>query len=394
MTELRRIGIIGGGASGLAAAITAGRLLKAAPHFSMWEIDLFERNSECGKKILATGNGRCNISNMYADDYQICEGFFTDLGILFAADSEGRMYPYAKQAKTVRDTLVEAVRGCSVNLITDTQIKEVSRREGVFVLIDANGKTYEYDKLVITTGGKAGIQYGSDGDGYKFARVLGIETTPIKPALVPMTYGENPKYNLKILKGVRASVELALKISGQLVATEKGEIQFTDYGLSGICIFNLSNYLKDAPRKNGKICDTEIIIDLIPDFTEEDIISVLDGNLPAGLRGMVNEKIEKLFLESGISPEADSIKTAKLLKALPVNINGTKGWKEAQVTSGGISTDKVDSVSMESLDVSNLFFAGEVLDYHGLCGGYNLNWAWSTGIKAGLGVINGIEADD
>lgn len=386
-----KIGIIGGGAAGLASAIVAGKVLCAAEEFSDWQIDLIEKNKECGKKILATGNGRCNISNVNAEDYQISEGFFNDLGILLSVEDEGRMYPYSRQAKSVRDILVDGAKGYGVNIITDSQIKEVEERGGVFVLKDIEGRTYQYDKLIITTGGKAGIQYGSEGDGLKFARKFGIDVSPVLPALVPMTYGDNPKFNLKGLKGVRANVELSLRIGMETVATEKGEIQFTDYGLSGICIFNLSRYLKNAPRKNKEIVECMVMIDFVPEFTEKNLNTLFENKLTAGLKGIVNEKVEKLFLESGLDPNTNPSKTAKALKAFAVNINGTKGWKEAQVTSGGVNPLRVDPVSMESLDIENLFFAGEVLDYDGPCGGYNLNWAWNTGVKAGLGVINGIQ---
>lgn len=392
-SENKRIGIIGAGASGLAAAITAGRVLGAAEGFSDWEIDLFEKNNECGKKILATGNGRCNITNTNADDYQISEGFFNDFGILLSLEDEGRMYPYSRQAKSVRDILVSALDSCGVRVITNTQIKSVEERGGIFILNDTSGKSYQYEKLVITTGGKAGIQYGSDGDGFKFARSLGVDVQPILPALSPMTYGHNPSFNLKGLKGVRAEVELTLKFGGESVATEKGEIQFTDYGLSGICIFNLSRHLKNAPRKDKEITDCEVVIDFVPEFSMKDLISIFENKLPAGLKGMVNEKVEKVLIDGGLDPKVNPKKVSTALKSFPVNINGTKGWKEAQVTSGGVDLLRVDLVSMESLDVENLFFAGEVLDYDGPCGGYNLNWAWKTGIKAGLGAIDGIQAN-
>lgn len=395
MTEnqIAKIGIIGGGAAGLAAAIVSGKVLRAAEECSGLQIDLIEKNSECGKKLLATGNGRCNITNTNAEDYQVSESFFNDLGILLSSEDEGRMYPYSKQAKTVRDILVDAARQYGINICTNLQIKSIEERGGIFVLKDSEGCIYEYDKIIITTGGKAGIQYGSEGDGLKFARNFGIDVTPVLPALVAMTYGENSKFNLKALKGVRANVNLTLKIGGESVATEKGEIQFTDYGLSGICIFNLSRHLKNAPRVNNELAECKVKIDFVPELNEKSLVSLFKNRLPAGLKGIVNEKIERVFLDGGLDPNTQAEKTAKALKAFSVNINGTKGWKEAQVTTGGVNPLRVDPVSMESLDVDNLFFAGEILDYDGPCGGYNLNWAWSTGIKAGLGAINGIHID-
>lgn len=399
----KKIGIIGAGPSGLAAAVSAGRLIAGADDLSGWKIDLIEKNEEPGKKLLATGNGKCNITNKNAEDFQVCEDFFKTLGIIFAEEDDGRMYPYSKQAKSVRDTLAAAVRIYGVNIMTGTVIEKIERTKGRdfsgnpdddFAITDSSGKKSFYDKLIITTGGKAGIQYGSAGEGFRFARSLGLEVRPVLPALVAMTYGKDQPFDLKKLKGVRAEADLTLIIDGKEAAEESGEIQFTDYGISGICTFDLSRFLKSAPRQDGRIIDCSVVIDLLPGVSEKELVSILKNDPPAGLKGMINEKIENLILGSGLDLSTDHREIIKILKNFTVNIDGTKGWKEAQVTSGGVSLDEVDEITMESKKVKNLYFAGEVLDYDGPCGGYNLTWAWVTGIRAGLSALNGIITDD
>ena len=389
-----KIGIIGAGAAGLAAAVTVGSVLRSSKELNCWQIDLIEKKNEPGKKLLATGNGKCNITNKNADDYGLCEKFFSDLGILFAEENAGRIYPYSKQALTVRDTLLAAVADCKVNIFTDVTIEKITNNDDGFLLIDQNNVQHRYDKLILTTGGKAGIQHGSDGSGLKMARELGIPIQPILPALVPMTYGKNPGLELTRLKGVRSFVNLRLKHRGRVIAEEQGELQFTDYGLSGICIFNLSRYLKKIPRDGNKIQDCTVEIDLAPDYSYDEILYLLSQNLKAGLKGIVNDKIVGMLVAAGMDPVKDAAKTAAAIKALFVNISGTKGWKEAQVTSGGIGLDHVHMATMEANHVKGLYLAGEILDYDGPCGGYNLSWAWKTGIAAGHGVIDGIEADD
>ena len=385
-----KIGIIGAGAAGLAAAVTASCVLLKSEKTSEWQIDLLEKKNEPGKKILATGNGKCNLTNKNAEDFQVCEKFFNDLGILLAEESDGRMYPYSKQARTVRDTLLSAAVSNDVNVFVDVTIEKIEKVEDGFLLIDQNKKRYKYQRLILTTGGKAGMQHGSDGSGLSMVRKLGVLVSPILPALVPMTYGHNPGLDLSGLKGVRTFVNLCLRNKQTVLAKEQGELQFTDYGLSGICIFDLSRYLKGIPKTSNRISNCTVQIDMVPDFSYDELVSLFENNLQAGLKGVVNEKIEKMLLNAGIHPGRDAAKAAGLLKAFSVNIDGTKGWKEAQVTSGGVQLDQINMESMESKNIEGLFLAGEILDYDGPCGGYNLSWAWGSGIKAGLGAVNGI----
>lgn len=391
----KKIGIIGAGAAGLAVATTISQFIHEKELDSKnLQVHVFERNSEVGKKILATGNGKCNITNINAHNFIETRDFFDGLGMLLTNESEGRMYPHSKQAKSVRDTLLASIDTSIIKIMTDTHIKNVVNNHSGFTIYDEKNNPYSYNKLIITTGGKAGMQYGSEGDGLRFARELGIDTVKIMPALVPMIYGKNPGFDLPSLKGVRVEATLTLQISGETVAVEKGELQFTDYGLSGICIFNLSRFLRDAPREDNDITDTKVLIDFAPQFTIDQLNSVLKRGLGASLKGVVNEKVERLIIAAGYDPVKDANIISKLLKSFSVNIKGTKGWKEAQVTSGGIDLEAVNQETMESKDVKNLYFAGEILNYDGPCGGYNLDWAFSTGIKAGKGVLEDTSLDD
>lgn len=371
-----KIGIIGAGASGLAAAV-------AASEDSPFRVFLYEKNAEPGKKILATGNGRCNITNEFDEDYLLCKRFFHDLGILLAEGGEGRMYPHSKRAVSVRDALAGQAAKNGAKLITETNIADIRTDDGGFSVIDSEGSKQYFEKLIIATGGKAGIQYGSSGDGLKFARGLGLDVKPVMPGLVPMTYSGNPSFDVRRLKGVRADVGLKLTMEGYGEVSESGEVQFTDYGLSGICVFNLSRYLRNAQRSDSKIVNAQVIIDFVPTYTEEELTALFRRDLQAGLKGVVNEKVEEVFLKGGLDPKQSPVETAGVLKAFPVRIDGTKGWKEAQVTLGGVGLDQINMNTMESTKVRNLFFAGEVLDYDGPCGGHNLSWAWKTGIRAG-----------
>ncbi len=342
-TKGKNIGIIGGGAAGLAAAVTIGRAsdcggfaYDSVCHLKL-SVDLIEKNSEAGRKLLASGNGRCNISNESADDHKICESFFRKLGLIFTSEDEGRLYPYSKQAKNVRDVLIDTAVANGVNMVTDTDISgielidipqadgdsssgpdvakfdvpqadgnsrsepdvakfdipqsdresspesytskfnvsklnsmnchnDLSDRHQKFLLKTSDGREFIYDKLIIATGGKAGIQYGSSGLGLRFARNMGLAYTPVLPALVPMIYGDNEAYDLRRLKGVRSEVRLALCVDGKEQISESGEIQFTDYGISGICVFNLSRHMRNVRKNDGKMEGCSVIIDFFPDI--------------------------------------------------------------------------------------------------------------------------------
>lgn len=377
----RIIMVIGGGPSGMAAAISAARN-------GAGKVRLIEKNSEPGRKLLATGNGRCNLTNTGCEGAEETLDFFSELGLLTRAEEEGRVYPYSEQASAVRDALVNELEDRKVEILCGMEVKTVEKNGSGFMIITAVGKKFHSDALILAVGGKAGPQYGSTGDGYRFAKAFGHSVVRLMPSLVQMV-SEEPFF--KELKGVRAKGQAQLLRDEKVIGAETGEIQFTEEGLSGICIFNLSRKYVRGDR---------IRIDLFPGYGEgdlEDILSRRAGtlenrNLIQFFNGVLHKKLipvvlEKLSLDkdrkaAGLGPK-EIRETVRFLKGWNISISGTKGWKEAQVTAGGVDLNEVDPETMESRLVPGLYFAGELLDYDGDCGGYNLQWAWSSGLIAG-----------
>lgn len=377
----RTITVIGGGPSGMTAAISAAR-------HGAGKVRLIEKNSEPGRKLLATGNGRCNLTNTGCEKVEETLVFFEELGLLTRVEEEGRVYPYSEQAAAVRDALVNELMERKVEILCGTEVQAAEKKGSGFVITTANGKELRSDVLILAAGGKAGPQYGSTGDGYRFAKAFGHTVVRLLPSLVQMVSEET---FFKELKGVRAKGRAELIREGNVVDAENGEIQFTEEGLSGICIFNLSRkYVR------GDI----IRIDLFPGYGEdrlEDMISKLAGtlrnrNMAQFFSGVIHKRLAPVVLKmlcideeqkaAGLEPE-EIRKMVRLLKGWNISISGTKGWKEAQVTAGGVDLDEVDPETLESRLVPGLYFAGELLNFDGKCGGYNLQWAWSSGLIAG-----------
>lgn len=377
----RSITVIGGGPSGMTAAISAARN-------GAGKVRLIEKNSEPGRKLLATGNGRCNLTNIGCKDAEKTLDFFAELGLLTRTEEEGRVYPYSEQASAVRDALVNELEDLNVEILCGAEVQAAGKTDSGFEIITADGRKFNSDALILAAGGKAGPQYGSTGDGYRFAKAFGHSIVRLMPSLVQMVSDE-PFF--KELKGVRVKGQAQLLRDEKAIGAETGEIQFTEEGLSGICIFNLSRkYVRGDTIK----------IDLFPDYREEDLEDILtrragtleNRNLTRFFNGMLHKKLipvvlDKLNLGSdrkaaGLSPK-EIRETVRLLKGWNITISGTKGWKEAQVTAGGVDLGEVDPDKMESRLVPGLYLVGELLDYDGDCGGYNLQWAWSSGLIAG-----------
>ncbi len=395
--------IIGGGAAGMMAAISASRIIPGE------EIVLVEKNPDLGKKIAATGNGRCNFSNRFcqAQDYggsiEHAEGVFrklspadtvklwSELGILAREEGGGRLYPYSEQARSVIAAMEDELRSKNVNILLSSKVKNVYKKGQVFH-VDLEEANLQGQMLILATGGKAGHKFGSTGDGYGFAKGFGHSLVRPLPGLVQILTEEK---SFKNLKGVRSKGIVSLKKADQLIGMEEGEIQFTGKGLSGICIFNLSRHLGE------KASEFHIEIDLFPGFPLEEVSGLLrdkrvnmkDRTADSFLRGMLKEKLIASYLEmAGINvttmvgqvDEHQLLELAKLLKCRRVAIKGTEGWVEAQVTVGGVNCKEVSADTLESSLVAGLFFAGELLDVDGKCGGWNLQWAWSSGWTAGF----------
>jgi len=374
------ITVIGGGPSGMAAAISAARQGAKA-------VRLIEKNSILGRKLLATGNGRCNLTNTNCPESEATLRFFAELGLLTRAEAEGRVYPYSEQAAAVQEALIHELRNLKVEVLCNIEIQTIEKANPGFQILSGKDRFYS-DAVILTTGGKAGPQYGSTGDGYRFAKALGHNIVRPMPSLVQMV---SDRPFLKELKGVRAKGQVELLRGNEVVDRETGEIQFTEDGLSGICIFNLS--------KEYGLGDI-ISIDLFPDYSEqtlEDIflnrkITLHSRRMSEFFNGMLHKKLIPVFLAelsldlnrkaAGLN-RGDITKMVKILKNWRISITGTKGWKEAQVTAGGVDLSEIDLYTMESVRMPNLYFAGELLNVDEKCGGYNLQWAWSSGIAAG-----------
>ncbi|MCL1896643.1 MAG: aminoacetone oxidase family FAD-binding enzyme [Clostridiales bacterium] len=380
--------IIGGGAAGLAAAVC---YLRRRPHGRLL---IAEANDACGRKLLATGNGRCNISNLSADGYQKTKGFFGGIGVLFRVEDEGRAYPMSGQAASVRDALLCVLGREQAEVRTGARAVRVEKGGGSgegggsdvggsgrnvgFTVWFEDGRAAETERLLIATGGKAGPQYGNQGEGYAIARSLGHSVESIRPALVPLVYTESEKKRLAGLKGVRIRARAELLIDGRRAAASSGELQFTDYGLSGIMVFDISmmmpkSIIEGKPR-------TEVVIDLAPGEEADTLKRIMLENEGLWLEGVVGKKLSDVLVREG---GGDAARIAAIAKNFIVAVGGTKGWKEAQATLGGVRVSEVNEKTGESLICKGLYFAGEVLEPAYICGGFNLDHAWVTGLRAG-----------
>jgi len=385
---VNRIAIIGGGASGMMAAITARE--------NGAEVVVYESNDKIARKILSTGNGRCNFTNRYAtqDKYNgrntafmknainkfwVDEtlDFFERIGVIACEESDGKMYPYSRQASAVLDVLRFEAQRLGIEFRLKTKVQSVSKEGKRFLVLGEY-----YDKVIIATGGKAAPALGSDGLGYELSKSFGHTITKLYPTLVQI------KTDLSDVKGLKG-----IKVQAKVSAGDKsdyGEVLFTDYGISGPPVFRISSFIKDKK---------EISIDFMPDYTEEQVFNILKKRSFRGLSaekmliGIVNRLVGiNLLKYAGISPltkpenelsDDELLSIVSALKSRKLRVVGTKEWDNAQVTAGGVNTDEVNSKTMESRLVKGLYFAGEILDIDGECGGYNLQWAWSSGYVAG-----------
>lgn len=378
-----KIVVIGGGPAGMSAAIFAAQKCRGS------EVILIEKNHFLGRKLLATGNGRCNITNAKCENYKIVLNFFESMGIAFREEGDGRVYPYTEQAATIKEVLENEIKLLGIKTIYGKEvykegikyINSSPEREAHFI-VKGEDIDLKADHLIIATGGKAGPQYGSNGDGYSMARSLGHSLVKPIPSLVQVT---SPEEYFGQLKGVRVKGRVTIE-KDKVLDSQEGEIQFTENGLSGICVFDISRNIRFSEANED--INFKITLDIMTDFTEEEIKNVMlnkankynNNDKEFLFRGLVNKKLEEVLAEEC---NRKKLEPWEILKRWEIPVNGTKGFKEAQVTSGGIPLSEVNLATMESTLVRNLFFAGEILDYDGKCGGYNLQWAFETGIRAG-----------
>lgn len=392
---MKKLAIIGAGASGLCAAIEAA---KVNPDI---QITIFERMQKPAKKILATGNGRCNFTNkdlspehFYGDkfflekilksDYADIKEFFLNLGVL-PYKEDGRVYPRSQQALTIKECLLKTVENKGIIIRTECYINEIQKAKNGFCV-----NNEFFDAVILSGGGKAASVHGSDGSCYNLSQKLGHTLTPLYPALCGLVISDK---DLNLLKGVRAECNARLYSNASLLGSEAGEIQFTDKAISGIPVMNLSHLCEN--RKSLKIK-----LDLCPEFDEKDLLNHIKNNtcnspdieFETVLNGIVNLKLGFAVMNrSDIKSQTKckdlkdfQIKEAiKQLKNFEINIESAKGFDNAQVTKGGVNTNEVSPVTMMSKIEKGLFLCGEILDIHGDCGGYNLHLAFTTGRIAG-----------
>ena len=395
------LGIIGGGASGMAAALAAAE----NPHV---EVILLERQARLGRKLQATGNGRCNLTNLHAlgggyhgeepgfsrdaleafDPEKTLE-WFRSLGLFTVAEPSGRVYPYSDQANSVLDVLRFALEKPNIRVITGFEVSRVKKTAQGFCV--ENGEdSILCDKLIIACGGLAGTKLGGSMSGYRLLGKLGHKVTKLRPTLVQLKTGWG---GVAGLKGVRANCHAEILKDGKLHSQSTGELQFTEYGLSGPVIFEIS---RDVCQEKGS---WECVLDFLPEVPRDALWQELNRRRHTGLpveellTGILHNRLGRVLTKAaGVrgtglvaelsDGELDGV--CKAVKAFSMPLTEPLGMDSAQVTAGGVVTREFDSKTMESKLVPGLYACGEVLDIDGDCGGYNLQWAWSSGRAAGL----------
>ncbi len=394
------IGIIGAGASGMAAA------LAASEHPDV-QVILMERQARVGRKLAATGNGRCNLTNLHANevgyhgeepsfasfalnryDVKNTLNWFRTLGLYTVAEESGRVYPYSDQANSVVDVLRFALEKPNIHLKTSFEVKKV-KRQGDGFRVEAAEDAVLCDKLIVACGGLAGTKLGGSMAGYQILRSFGHKCTKLRPTLVQL---KSSWSGCVSLKGVRANCHVRILRDGELHSESRGELQFTDYGLSGPVIFEVS---RDVCQGSGSWTAK---LDFLPAMDKEILRAELlrrkssNWNAEDLLTGILHNRLGRILTQNaGIKgtwkiadlrdAEIDAVCSA--VKAFEACLTDTMGMDAAQVTAGGILTSEFDPHSMESRLVPGLYACGEVLDIDGDCGGYNLQWAWSSGRLAG-----------
>lgn len=389
MQKIYKVAIIGGGSAGL---LTAVELLSGANAISGEQVLLLERNDRVGKKLIATGNGQGNLcnANFSADYYYGEKGFlrafveqtnaldiekyFAKLGIYLTTGKDGKKYPISKQASAVLDLLRANLSSKGLKEEVDFFVDSINEKNGVFEIYSRDKKFYA-ENVVLAVGGKSAKQFGTDGTSYVLAEKFGHKTTKLYPSLVQL---KTQLENIKGLKGLKENVRVTAIDNGQEVKSAEGEILFTEYGVSGNSVFMISSAFTDY--KNSFIN-----VEFLPEYTTEEIIFMLKERAKTGyidkenyLAGIVNKRIGQAVLKTakGLNPSA----VAHALKNFNLKVTGDLGFNYSQVTKGGVETSKVNPYTMESKLKKGLYIVGEALDVDGDCGGYNLTFAFVSGI--------------
>lgn len=400
------IAVIGGGASGLMAAITAKKSGK--------EVIILERKDRILKKVLITGNGRCNITNVNANisnyfgkDISSVENilnrftpqdtmdFFNELGIVCNEENRGKVYPLSGQASSVVDALRFEAEKLGIKIETEFYVRKIEKDGFKFRIYSEDRKKIEAGRVIIAAGGQSYPELGSNGSGFELAKELGHSVTKLSPSIVQLKTGKN---QVKGLQGIKTDVAVTAYGDNKKICTYDGELLFTDYGISGNVVFNISFVM--PLYKN-----VEFEIDFMEKFDYNELYEMLKERkrilshltMENYFNGMINKKLGQFLSKvSGIEKlskpvkdlnDSDIRKLCTVLKKYRVKILETTGFKNAQVTAGGVSLDEVNTETLESKIVKGLYFSGEVLDVYGECGGFNLQWAWASGHIAGENAV-------
>lgn len=393
--------VIGGGASGMIAALTAAENGRS--------VVLLERQSRVGRKLLATGNGRCNLTNYHVspdhyhgEDSSFCAHalcafdtgttlqYFASLGLLTVSEDSGRVYPMSNMAGSVLDVLRYALERPGIQVCTGQAVTAVKRiAEGFTVRTEA--EVFAARKVILAAGGAAGSKVGGVMDGYRLAKMLGHHRTVLYPSLVQLR--TDPTYP-RALKGIKAECSIAILRGGERVAENRGEVLFTEYGVSGPAIFDISRAV--STDGEGLVC----ALDFFPDWETREVLdwlrlrretmgtheasTLLVGSCHTRLGQMLCKAAGFTSQRAADLTDSDLERIARQVKRFALPITGTCGFDQAQVTAGGLRTEEFDPETLESRVVPGLYACGEVLDVDGDCGGFNLQWAWSSGHLAGL----------
>ncbi|MSS64016.1 BaiN/RdsA family NAD(P)/FAD-dependent oxidoreductase [Velocimicrobium porci] len=396
--------VVGGGASGMMAAIACARQHKS--------VTVLEHNDKLGRKLLATGNGKCNYTNELQklefyhskndcivktvfsqfDKNQTVE-FFKELGI-YPRIKNGYYYPYSEQASSIVEALRLELERLKVKIKLNEHITSIRKVEDGFLALT---ESYQYSssKLILATGGMSAASLGSDGSSYSLLKQLGHTVTKLYPGLAGLRANETC---FSKLAGIRVKAKVELLIEGKHKAVENGEVQLTKYGISGIPVFQLSRYVAIALGEKKQV---KIDLDFMPDYTKEEVILLLERlihynaekTLKDLLVGFFDSKLIAVLLEcSGIKrqkkgselSESEFQMIVERIKKFSCTIKSVNSFEQSQVTVGGVDCNEVDCQSLESKIVSGMYLTGELLDVDAICGGYNLQWAWSTGYVAGI----------
>lgn len=400
--QKKEILIIGGGAAGLMAAITAARQ-KA-------KVTLLERLPRVGKKLLATGNGRCNytntdldISRYHGSNPKFAQGilsrfgtehtlaFFSELGIVPRVEQKGKVFPRSGQAGSILDVLRYEAEQLGVETLCDVEVSAIEPVRKGFQVTTVTGNKYSGDKVILSTGGRAASNLGSNGSGFALAQALGHKIIPPFPALVQLKLKAD---FLKQLAGIKVEGAAHILEEGKTLASDSGEILFTTYGVSGPPILQISRAAGEMLQR-GEI--PWLRLNITPDLSQERLTTLLterlrtqaEKSLDFSMVGFLNKQLAPVVIKAAgitdIKKPAGQITSRERTHLLTIlqdwrfEVTGTLPWSQAQVTAGGIDTAGIDPQTLESLIVPGLYFAGEVIDIDGDSGGFNLQWAWATG---------------